>query len=530
VRAFAALYAALDATTKTGAKVAALRAYFASAPPADAAWALFFLSGRRLRRLLGVRKLHAWALEETGVPAWLFAECYDAVGDLAEAIALLLPDPPTPGAGADVPLHRWVEERLLALPGLDEAGQKAIVVGTWRALEGRERFVWNKLITGDFRVGVSQLLLIRALAAVGGVDPAVIAHRLMGDWTPSAAFYRALVAPESATAVGRPYPFSLAYPLDGPPAALGAVGEWQVEWKWDGIRAQLVRRAGRSFLWSRGEELVTERFPELAAMAEHLPDGTVLDGEILPWRDGAVLPFAQLQRRIGRKDLGATILAAVPVVLLAFDLIESAGRDVREQPLATRRAALEELVAAVADARLQLSPLVPGESWAELADAREESRARNAEGLMLKRRSSRYGVGRQRGDWWKWKVAPYTIDAVLLYAQPGAGKRASLYTDYTFGVWSDGALVPLAKAYSGLTDAEIREVDRFVRANTLEKHGPVRAVRPELVFELAFEGLQRSARHRSGIAVRFPRIARWRHDKTSADADTLETVRALLKE
>ncbi len=530
MRAFAALYAALDETTKTNTKVAALRAYFAAAAPADAAWALFFLSGRKIRRLLGVRKLHTWALEVSGTSDWLFAESYDAVGDLAETIALLLPDPADHMTEA-WPLHRWVEERLLPLQTADEESQRAIVVGAWQSLDSGERFVWNKLITGAFRVGVSQLLVIRALAEVSGVDTGVIAHRLMGEWTPTVAFYQDLVAPESAGgALGRPYPFCLAYPLVEPPETLGAVGAWQVEWKWDGIRAQLVRRAGETFLWSRGEELITERFPELAALGERLPDGTVLDGEILPWKDGGVLPFAHLQRRIGRTTLSPAILADVPVVLLAFDLLEDAGIDRRVEPLERRRARLKEVVARADDAHLQLSPPVDGTTWAELAVVREESRARHVEGFMLKRRASAYGVGRQRGDWWKWKIAPYTIDAVLIYAQPGSGKRASLHTDYTFGVWSEGALVPIAKAYSGLTDAEIREVDRFVRAHTVEKHGPVRTVTPTLVFELAFEGLQRSTRHRSGIAVRFPRIARWRHDKTSADADTLETVWALLPE
>ncbi len=528
MRAFAALYAALDETTRTSTKVAALWAYFTAATPADAAWALFFLSGRKIRRLLGVRKLHAWALEVSGVPEWLFAESYDAVGDLAETIALLLPDPTAPAVEV-WPLHRWVEERLLPLQTADEATQRAIVVGAWAALDSQERFVWNKLITGAFRVGVSQLLVIRALAEVSGIETGVIAHRLMGEWTPTPAFFQDLVAPESAGgALGRPYPFCLAYPLTEPPATLGAVGEWQIEWKWDGIRAQLIRRAGETFLWSRGEELITERFPELAALGERLPEGTVLDGEILPWKDGAVLPFAQLQRRIGRTTLGPTILRDVPVVLLAFDLLESGGIDRRAEPLETRRARLEDVVMGVADGHLQLSPPVGGETWETLAAVREESRARHAEGFMLKRRASPYGVGRQRGDWWKWKITPYTIDAVLIYAQPGSGKRASLHTDYTFGVWNAGVLVPIAKAYSGLTDAEIRQVDRFVREHTLEKHGPVRTVTPKLVFELAFEGLQRSTRHRSGIAVRFPRIARWRHDKTSADADTLETVRALL--
>lgn len=528
MRRFAALYDALDRSTGTNAKVAALADYFVQAPAEDAAWAVHFLTGRRPKRLAASGRLRAWAADAAGVEPWLFEECYHAVGDLAETIALLLPGAPTAG---DVPLHRWVEGRLLPLLGEDEAGRRAGIEAAWRELAGTELFVWNKLITGGFRVGVSQSLVVRALARVAGVEEAAVAHRLMGAWEPTADFYRALLAAETGDAdVSRPYPFFLAYALEGDPETLGAVAEWQAEWKWDGIRAQLVRRRGESFLWSRGEELVTERFPELAEAAALLPDGTVLDGEILPWADGRPLPFAQLQRRIGRKTLGPKILREVPVVLLCYDLLELGGQDVRERPLWQRRTRLAALLDTLpAAGRFPISPTVPAASWAELAAARGESRARLAEGLMLKRRESPYRAGRRRGDWWKWKVDPFTVDAVLVYAQRGSGRRASLYTDYTFALWDEaGELVPFAKAYSGLTDAEIREVDAFVRRNTKEKFGPVRTVAPELVFELAFEGIQRSSRHKSGIAVRFPRIARWRRDKPAAEADTVETVRALL--
>ncbi len=537
MRAFAELYAALDETTRTGEKVAALARYFAAAPPADAAWALYFLSGRKPRQLISTRRLSDWAIEAAGIPPWLFGECYDAVGDFAETVALLLPDdhngPPQPGLVDDPPaagLAHWIEQRLLPLRGADEHVQRAALLAAWRELGQAERFLWNKLLTGGFRVGVSQRLITRALAQVSGVDDAAIAHRLMGEWEPGADWYARLLAPETADAdVSQPYPFCLAHPLEGEPAALGEPAAWQAEWKWDGIRAQLLRRAGQTFLWSRGEELVTERFPELAAAGDLLPDGTVLDGEILPYRDGAVLPFAQLQRRIGRKTLGKKLLAEVPVVLFAYDLLELAGQDLRAKTLAERRGSLERLLGAAAIPPLLLSPIAPGATWEELAAARERSRELSAEGLMLKRRASPYRVGRVRGDWWKWKIAPYTVDAVLIYAQRGSGKRASLYTDYTFGIWDGDTLVPFAKAYSGLTDAEIREVDAFVRRNTLEQFGPVRTVKAELVFELAFEGIQLSGRHRSGIAVRFPRILRWRRDKLPAAADTLATVRALLK-
>lgn len=528
MRAFAELYAALDETTRTGEKVAALARYFAAAPPADAAWALYFLSGRKPRQLVSTRRLSEWAIEAAGIPPWLFSECYDAVGDFAETMALLLPD--GGGGGEEEGLAYWIERRLLPLRGADEAAQREALLAAWGELGQGERFLWNKLLTGGFRVGVSQRLITRALAQVCGVDDAAIAHRLMGEWEPGAAWYQGLLAAETADAdVSQPYPFFLAHPLEGDPAGLGDPAGWQAEWKWDGIRAQLIRRAGMTFIWSRGEELVTERFPELAAAGDLLPDGSVLDGEILPFADGAVLPFAQLQRRIGRKTLGKKLLAEVPVVLFAYDLLEETGADIRALPLAERRARLEGLLARVDAPALALSPIAPGESWEELAEARERSRELRAEGLMLKRRASPYRVGRARGDWWKWKIAPFTVDAVLVYAQRGSGKRASLYTDYTFGVWDGDELVPFAKAYSGLTDAEIREVDAYVRRNTLEKFGPVRTVTPELVFELAFEGLQRSSRHRSGIAVRFPRILRWRRDKPPREADTLTSVRALLE-
>lgn len=524
MKAFAELYAALDQTTRTNDKVAALDRYFSTAPPEDAVWALHFFIGRRPRRLIESRKLAQWAIEEAGVPDWLFAECFHAVGDFAETIALLLP----PAARAsDLPLRYWVEERLLPLASQDDTARRASLVHAWRAMDEPQRFVWNKLITGEWRVGVSHSLVVRALAAATGVDAPVLAHRLMGAWDPTPAFWLDLVAAETRAAdASRPYPFYLAYPLEGPPEALGDIRDWQVEWKWDGIRSQLIRRAGQTYVWSRGEELVTDRFPELAALGALLPDGVAIDGEVLPWMDNTPLPFAQMQRRIGRKVLSRKILAEVPVVLLAFDLLEHAGRDIRAEPLEFRRARLEEI--APPGAAMVLSPLVSAASWGEAARLRGHSRERRVEGFMIKRRGSPYGVGRRRGDWWKWKIDPYSVDAVLLYAQPGHGQRASLFTDYTFGLWDQGELVPFAKAYSGLTAEEIREVDAFVRRHTIEKYGPVRKVKPELVFELAFEGIQRSPRHRSGIAVRFPRMARWRRDKKPEDADTLETIRALL--
>ncbi len=525
MKRFAELYAALDASNKTSDKVAAMREYFAAAPAEDAAWAVYFLIGRRPRQVVSTRNLRMWAMAAAGVPQWLFDESYEVVGDLAETVALLLPEA---GAGTSMALHRWIEGRLLTLPGQSEQEQGAAMQAAWAELGTVERLVWNKLITGAFRVGVAQTLVVRALAEVGELPAAVVAHRMMGSWEPGAAWLRGLLAADAAEAhASQLYPFLLAHALEADPATLGTIDRWQAEWKWDGIRAQVIHRAGQVFVWSRGEELITDRFPEVAQAAAKLADGTVIDGEILPWKDGAVLPFAELQRRIGRKTLTKKILDEVPAVLIAFDVLEHGGQDLRARPLSERRVLLE-MVVKDCGAAIRTSPVIIADSWQALAKLREGSRAQQVEGLMLKRREAPYGVGRPRGDWWKWKIAPYTVDAVLIYAQRGQGRRASLYTDYTFGVWRGDELVPFCKAYSGLTDAEIAEVDRFVRDHTLEKFGPVRVVEPALVFEIGFEGIARSTRHKSGVAVRFPRMLRWRTDKKPADADRIEQLQTLL--
>ena len=527
MKEFARLYTALDETTATSEKVAALTAYFRKAARADAAWAVHFLIGRRPKRLVAAPTLAAWAAEAAGIPRWLFDESAAAVGDLAETITLLLPEG---GGSRERGLAHWVEERLLPLRGQEEAVQREEMLRAWRELDRRERLVWNKLITGAFRVGASARLVARALSLATGLPEGAIAHRLTGGWEPTPEFFARLCAEDVRdTDVSRPYPFYLAYPLEGTPESLGDPSEWLVEWKWDGIRSQLVRRAGTTFLWSRGDELLRGRFPEVEDAGALLPDGTVLDGELLAWVEGRPLPFAQLQRRIGRKALSRRILEDVPVVLVAYDLLETGGQDVRGHPLIERRRRLGALLAATASAgRLALSPMLEVQAWSAATVARGRAREAGAEGLMLKRLASGYGVGRRKGDWWKWKVEPYVVDAVLMYAQSGSGRRAGLFTDYTFGVWDGDRLVAFAKSYTGLTDGEIRKVDAFVRRNTLEKHGPVRVVRPELVFELAFEGIQASPRHKSGLAVRFPRITRWRRDKRPEEADSLARVRGLL--
>ena len=524
---FARLYDSIDSTTSTNAKVAAMARYFSEAPPADAAWAVFFLTGRRLKRLLPYAAIHDWTIAATGLPSWVIEESYSVVGDGAETAALVLDQLPIVENLAPLPLAAWVEERILSLRAMDPNLQRERVTTWWAPLDRLQRFVLLKLITGEFRVGVSQTLVVRALAQASGLPVATVAARLMGDWTPTADWFASLISPESTDVdQSRPYPFFLASPLEEDVSTLGDPADWILEWKWDGIRAQLVKRGGAIHLWSRGEELITHRFPEIVAAATHLPDGTVLDGEVLAFRDDRPLPFSALQQRIGRQKQVAQMARAVPVVFMTYDLLEQNGMDIRTLPLSERR---ERLINLLPSGVLRPSPGVVGSSWDALAEVRSESRVRGVEGLMLKRASSAYGVGRKRGDWWKWKIEPYTIDAVLIYAQPGSGKRARLLTDYTFGVWDNGELVPVAKAYSGLSNEEIGEMDRWIRRHTLERFGPVRHVEPVHVFELGFEGIARSSRHRSGIAVRFPRMLRWRKDKRAEEADTLENVQRLLE-
>lgn len=544
MKAFADLYAALDGTTSSKAKLAALVAYLRAAPSHDAAWAVYFLAGGKPRQIVPVALLRAMAQRAAGLPEWLFEESYQAVGDLAETIALLLPEPAqTDSAG----LAEWVQDRLLPLRGQPPEAVASQLDALWRPLDARARLVLFKLITGSFRVGVSRLLVTRALGEVAGIDAKHVAERMVGytdlSARPSPERFLALIAAGEDSNVargGQPYPFFLAHPLQAPveefDTVLGTPDRWLVEWKWDGIRAQMVRRGSDTWLWSRGEELITERFPELTDAAAFLPDGTVLDGEIVIWKDRRVQPFALLQQRIGRKTPGPKLLRDAPAILMVYDLLEWQGEDWRARPQTERRAQLERVVAAAVHPALELSPRVDADGWADYATLRDASRELGVEGFMLKAADAAYGAGRTRdvGVWWKWKIDPYTVDAVLIYAQRGHGRRASLYTDFTFAVWNgpagtrDRVLVPFAKAYSGLTDAEMRAVDAIIRRTTVEKFGPVRSVTPTQVFELGFEGIARSTRHKSGIAVRFPRMLRWRTDKPIDEADTLATLEAML--
>ncbi|MEM8582347.1 MAG: ATP-dependent DNA ligase, partial [Pseudomonadota bacterium] len=503
-----------------------LAAYFEDAPEDDKLWTIALLSGRRPKRAVNTTRLREWGAEAAGIPLWLFEESYPVVGDLAETIALVLPEG---SANDDRSLSDWITE-LHGLALAEEPKRKAAVLAAWAGLGPVERFVYNKLLTGGFRMGVSAKLMTRALSQATGVEETELAHRLMGDWSPDTVSFESLVLTRDPDAdLSKPYPFYLAYQLDAAPESLGAPGEWLAEHKWDGIRGQLILRGGTQFVWSRGEELMTDRFPELARAVDFLPPGTVIDGEILAWCEERPLPFNALQKRIGRKTVPKKLLAEAPVILRAYDLLEAGGTDLRRASLHSRRSQLEALFEGLPpDAPLRLSPKLSFESWTDLAEIREGARAVGAEGLMLKRLSSPYGTGRKKGDWWKWKVDPLTIDAVMIYAQAGHGRRANLFTDFTFAVWNGTELVPFTKAYSGLTDKEFREITAWVRKNTLERFGPVRRVTPQHVFEIAFEGIQESSRHKSGVALRFPRMSRWRHDKPLAEANTLEDLQALL--
>jgi len=533
MRRFAVLYRELDQSTATLDKRAALIAYFRDASDADAAWALRLLSGGKIggskARIAASGELREWLSAHTSTPPWLVDESYAQVGDLAEMLTLLCDDPNE--TGADLSLTDWIERRLLPVANADPATRRAVVIDAWRSLAFDERLVFNKLLTGALRVGVSQRLVQQALAQMSGVDIARLAQRMLGDWPPTPAFYRALLSVEELPEDrAQPFPFFLASPLEAEVSSLGAVEDWLLEWKWDGIRLQLIRRNGDVALWSRGEERLDGRFPEIESVAAALPRDAVIDGELLAWRDGAApLPFRSLQTRIQRRKPGAKILAEAPARVLAYDLLELDGVDLRTRPLVERRALLLELLDAHAHHAIVPSPEIVAGSWLEASALRAQARERGVEGIMLKRRDSAYQIGRRRGDWWKWKIDPLTIDAVLIYAQAGHGRRSTLHTDYTFGVWDGSALVPIAKAYSGLDDSEILELDRWVRANTLERFGPVRSVKPLHVFELGFEAVNASSRHKSGVAVRFPRILRWRRDKPAAEADTLGNLKALAR-
>lgn len=524
---FINLFTNLDETNKTNSKIDALVNFFDISNAEDCAWAISFLIGRKPKQLVPTKLLREWAAEIADIPDWLFEESYERVGDLAETMALVMQDNELK---SDEDFSYWVKEILLPLKGKDEITKKEIIISTWNKLNKQGKFVWNKLITGGFRVGVSKKIVIKALARHTEIDESVVAHRLMGNWSPSEEFYLKLISKDTEdTEQSTPYPFYLAYPLEANVNELGTPNEWIIEWKWDGIRSQIIKRNDEVYIWSRGEEMVNENFPELTHAAMQLPNGTVIDAEIVPWKKDKPMDFGELQKRIGRKTVSKNIMNQVPVKFVCFDILEFKGNDIREIELQKRKEILKYLLKKLNSNLFILSETLDTNTWEDYAERRKSARENGVEGFMIKRANSAYKVGRIKGDWWKWKIDPLTIDAVMIYAQRGHGRRASLYTDYTFAVKSGKELIPFAKAYSGLTDDEIRKVDRFVRSNTKERFGPVRSVKPELVFEIAFEGIRESNRHKSGVAVRFPRINKWRNDKNVDEINSLDDLKDLIQ-
>jgi DNA ligase 1 len=526
LKAFASLFVQLDQTNKTKEKINFLRKYLSDASDKDKLWALALFSHKRPKRQVNTSLLKLWAQELTQTPAWLFDESYHSVGDLAETISLLLPPASHSNSWG---LHDW----MVFLDNLQSENpdvKKERILWAWDRMSQPENFVFIKLITGGFRVGISNQLVIKALSEEFLLDSSVVSHRLMGNWSPFANDFSKLILEESPNEDNsKPYPFFLSFPIEGTPEGLGNPSDWMAEWKWDGIRSQTIVRKDDIFIWSRGEELVTDKFPELHVLKNLLPSGTVIDGEILPFKNASPMFFQDLQARIGRKNVSKKLISEIPVIIKAYDILEYKGHDIRHQPLAQRRGYLQEILVNLPEnTPLLLSEPVNFTTWNGLKELQQQARTFFAEGMMVKHKMSTYQSGRKKGEWWKWKLEPFTIDAVMIYAQKGHGRRADLYSDYTFGIWDQGNLVSFAKAYSGLTDKEMSEVDRFVKQNTVEKFGPVRTVRPQLVFEIAFEGIQVSKRHKSGVALRFPRIKTWRKDKPPEEANTLEDLKQLL--
>jgi len=560
MKQFAQLIKTLDGTNKTNVKVQALSNYFLEATDKDKVWTIAILSHRRPPRPVNTTLLRTWAAELSNIPAWLFEESYHIVGDLAETIALVVP---SSEKGSKKSLTTFLQE-MIALKPKSEPEKKEYLFQNWSVLDYYERFVFTKLITGGFRIGVSQKLMTRALSKATGIEEDILAYKLMGNWDPNHISFHDLVLEEKESDyLSKPYPFYLAYAVEEDVSDLGDVNQWSVEHKWDGIRCQVILRNDELFVWSRGEELVTDKYPEFEAFVGVIPNGTVLDGELLPYPKGEIGTFKDLQTRIGRKNISRSLLEKIPVKLKVYDILEWKGKDIRNKTYLERRKILESVISTTLNhqdaERWSLSARLPDgqevemsrsnssgnelplllsermqfDSWEEVAKEREKSREKRSEGLMLKRNESTYQVGRKKGDWWKWKVDPLTIDAVLTYAMRGHGRRSNLFTDYTFALWDtneQGAkeLVTFAKAYSGLTDKEFRQVDAWIKKNTLDRFGPVRSVTPQHVFEIAFEGIAPSKRHKSGVATRFPRILRWRKDKKIEEANTLDELKALI--
>lgn len=526
MKTFASLIHTLESTNKVLPKLEAIGTFLHQASDEDKLWLLALFTGKKPKRTVSTTSMKEWALEITQLPEWLFVESYSSVGDLGETLSLILP-PPT--HNIDKSLAEWMVD-ILALSQKSEDEKKQFVIQAWQSLDITERFIFNKLLGGSFRIGVASKTFINALAKHYQIDANEITHSIMGDWTIGNVTFDGLIHGQYINVNNsKPYPFCLAYPIETEVEALGPLSDWQIEYKWDGIRGQIIKRNEETFIWSRGEELVTDQFPELVEAVKNIPGNFVIDGEILAYKNSEILNFTELQKRLNRKNLTKKMLEDTPVVFFCYDILEKNSEDLRLQPMYMRRQKLEQLLLSHLGNHLFLSTIISSTSWDEIKELRSQSRDINSEGLMLKKKDSIYHTGRKKGDWWKWKIDPLTIDAVLIYAQKGSGRRSGHYTDYTFAIRDGENLVTIAKAYSGLTDKEIQEVSRFVNKNAVEKFGPVRTVKPELVFEIAFEGIGYSSRHKSGVALRFPRIARWRKDKTMNEIDDLETIKKLIQ-
>lgn len=522
------LYFNLDATNSTLEKQRILVEFFKAHAKEDTLWLVGLFTHRRSPRIVNTRVLRQWASDVSSTPLWLLEESYHIVGDLAETLALLV----SKGKKSSLPntsLAHWMQT-YQSLQKASELEIKNFVLSMWQQMDYKESFVFHKIITGGMRVGVSDKLMSKALAKFLEKDENEITYRLTGNWKPwNTTFERLFILKDKEAALSKPYPFYLAYPVDDDIEKLGAEINWTAEYKWDGIRGQLILRNQNTYLWSRGEEEILNSFPEFKDYAQFNTHDIVLDGELLAYKDHP-LPFNQLQKRLGRKNPGKKICKNIPVFFMVYDVFEYQREDIRHLSLSKRKNIIKQWhqLNALSMPNILLSPELPFSHWKELKTLQSNARENHAEGLMLKKQGSAYLTGRKKGEWWKWKVEPLHFDGVLTYAMRGHGRRANLYTDFTFAVWKNNELITVCKAYSGLTDEELKEVDRFVKKNTLEKYGPVRKVKPELVFEIAFEGIAESNRHKSGLAMRFPRIARFRKDKTIEEADQIENLRNLL--
>jgi len=534
---FASLFKELDESTRADFKVEAFLNYFKIAHSGDAAWAVSLSLGRKIKQIVPIKKLREWSLELAQIPEWLLAECLDNVGDLAETISLVLPSDCN---SENFPLQTWMEQYLLPLRNQKEEFQKEKIVAAWRLLNSTERFLWNKLVTGNFHMDISPKLIIKALSIFCGLSERIISIRLTGDWIPSADFFNMLSAPDdNNNAFCNPWPFNPIIKLDQDIEDLGNVNLWIAEWKWNGIRSQIIKRENQVYIWSHDDDLINDLLPELCELGSFLPDGTVIEGIIIPLKNNAPLPESELQKRIAKGYTVKKIVSDIPVSFVAFDLLEFQKEDIRNKSLSQRRIHLKEIFNDISDKKFILSEIIECNSWEDLKNVKSEARKKSADGLILKRIDSPYFLGNyninisspagvSKTDWYKWKNDPLTIIAVLLYAGVEQGSVPPLFKDYTFALWHEGKLVPFAKTSSGLTDKEIIQVDAFIRKNTLEKFGPVRTVRPELVFELEFDGIHKSSRHKSGLVVLSPRILRWLHDKKIEEAGSLNSLTAII--